>query len=360
MTQSPPRSRPSSLASIDLMAGELSDRQQVILEYVVEDYVADGQPVGSKALAGRRRMAGVCVDRSYELAELQGLGYLTHPHTSAGRVPTDRGYRYYVDRLLETLEPPAVLPSDLTGTAERDRRGAPGDHGCASQVTHLLALVTAPPLESTVVRHIDVLLLQPQVVVVVVITSTGRVGKRVFVFEEPVDPGLADWARAYLNEQVAGLSLGARQLHARFEDAGLSDRERSFLVQLRPAFTDLVEPGEQEVYVGGAAGLMDEFRSEEISAFQRLLEALERRRMLLDLASSSLGSRRPFVRVGAELRDPALAGVSVVGAPYGLSHRNLGTVSLVGPTRMDYVKALGAVRAAAHELSRFVQDLYEE
>jgi heat-inducible transcriptional repressor len=107
--------------------------------------------------------------------------------------------------------------------------------------------VTAPPLETTVVRHIEVLLLQPQVVLVVVITSTGGVSKRLFVFDEPVDPQLAGWAAEYLNEQVSGLTLGARLLRNRFEDASLSAREHGFLETLRPAFTELVEGGEKRV-----------------------------------------------------------------------------------------------------------------
>jgi heat-inducible transcriptional repressor len=333
----------------------------MILEYVVEDYVSGGQPVGSKALTTRRGMQVSASTVRYELAELEELGFLTHPHTSAGRVPTDQGYRFYVDRLLESLEPrPMELPLDLSTVRNEIDAALQATTEGLAQLTHLLALVTAPPLKSTVVRHVEVLLLQPQVVVVVVITSTGGVSKRVFVFSEPVDLGLADWASEYLNEQVAGLTLGARMLRNRLEDPGLSSREREFLELLEPAFTELVEQGDQQVYVGGAAGLMDEFRSEDWSAFRSLLETLERRAALLDLMRSSLDSKRPFVRVGSEFEDPAFAKVSLVAAPYGLSHRNLGTVSLLGPTRMDYVKAIGAVRSAALQLSRLVEDLYEQ
>jgi heat-inducible transcriptional repressor len=104
---------------------------------------------------------------------------------------------------------------------------------------------------------------------------------------------------------------------------------------------------------------MDEFRREDIGAFRELLEMLERRAALLDLLRATLDSRRPFVRVGSEFDDPAFAKLSLVAAPYGLSNRNLGTVSLLGPTRMDYPKAIDAVRGAAHELSLFVEELYE-
>jgi heat-inducible transcriptional repressor len=106
--------------------------------------------------------------------------------------------------------------------------------------------------------------------------------------------------------------------------------------------------------------VLDEFRMDELRTYRRLLEVLEQRAAVLDLLRASLGSKRPFVRVGPDLADPDLAGVSLVGAAYGLQHLNLGTVSLLGPTRMDYEKAIAAVRAAAHELSRFVEEIYED
>jgi heat-inducible transcriptional repressor len=158
---------------------------------------------------------------------------------------------------------------------------------------------------------------------------------------------------------VAGLHLGARLLRARFEEADLSPRERAFLARLRPAFTDVLEAEEQTLYVGGTAWLLDEFRSDELTAYRRLLEVLEQRAALLELMRASLVSKGPFVRVGSEFRDPELTSVSLVGAPYGVRHRNLGTVSLLGPMRMDYIKAIDAVRSAAGELSRFVEDLYD-
>ncbi|MFN8186290.1 MAG: heat-inducible transcriptional repressor HrcA [Gaiellales bacterium] len=339
---------------------ELSERQRVILEYVVEEYVAGGNPVGSKALTARPDMRVSSSTIRYELAELEGRGFLTHPHTSAGRVPTDRGYRFYVDRLLESGARPTELPLDLSAVKSEIDTALRATIDSLSQVTHLLALATAPSVETTVVRHVEVLQLQPQVVVVVAITSAGGVTKRVVVFDEPVDSGLIEWAREYLNEQVAGNKLSPRVLRSRFEDPGLSARERQFLEAIRPAFGELLERGEQSVYVGGAAGVMDEFRREDIASFRHLLETLERRAALLDLVRATLDSKRPFVRVGSEFADPSFAKVSLVAAPYGLTHRNLGTVSLLGPTRMDYPKAIGAVRTAAYELSRFVEELYEE
>jgi len=339
---------------------KLTPRQQAILAGVVEEYIESGAPVGSKRLVARSRLEVSPSTVRYELAVLEGRGLLTHPHTSAGRVPTDVGYRFFVDRLLERLDPhPVELDLDLSTVQSQVDSALRATTEALAQVTHLLALVSAPPLETTTVRHVEVLLLQPHVVMVVVITSTGGIAKRLAAFTDAVDPGLADWAAQYLNERVSGLQLGARLLRNRFEDPGLSDREREFLASLRPAFYDVLEAEDQTLYVGGTAWLLDEFRAEELRGYRRLLEVLEQRAALLDLMRASLVSKRPFVRVGSEFADPELTSVSLVGAPYGLRHLNLGTVSLLGPMRMDYGKAIDVVRSAAYELSRFVEELYE-
>ena len=338
---------------------DLTARQEEILARVVEEYVSTGDPVGSRTLVERGIEASPSTVRN-DLAVLEELDLLTHPHTSAGRIPTEAGYRYHVDCILERLD---ARPGDLAlglGEARTEVDEAlRATTDALAGLTRLLALVSSPPLETTVVRHVEVLLLQPQLVMVVVITSTGGVTKRLFNFSSPVDPGLAEWAREYLNERVAGLQLGARLLRMRFEDPELGPRERAFLAELGPAFTELVEAEAQTLYVGGTAGVLDEFRDSDLPGYRRLLEVLEQRAAVLRLMRANLVSKDPFVRVGSEFGDPELQTVSLVAAPYGLRHRNLGTVSLVGPTRMDYVMAIDAVRSAAHELSLFVEDVYD-
>jgi heat-inducible transcriptional repressor len=339
---------------------QLTARQREILRRVVEEFVATGQPVGSKTLVARSGLAVSPSTVRAELAELEARELLTHPHTSAGRVPTEHGYRCYVDSLLAASDPrPPAFPLDLSAVRSEVEAALRATTEMLAQVTRLLAVVSAPPLETTKVRHVEVLLLQPQVAMVVVITATGGVTKRIFTFDLPIDPGLANWAGQYLNEQVAGLTLGTRLLRQRFEDAGLSQRERDFLAAVRPAFTELLDSGNR-VYVGGAASLLEELRVEELSAYQDLLQFLEQRAALLDVIARALDPRRPFVRVGDELAQPKLRDVSLVGAPYGLASRPLGAVGLVGPIRMDYDKALRSVRAAASELSRFVGEIYGE
>jgi heat-inducible transcriptional repressor len=341
------------------MSPQLSDRQHEILSRVVEEHRATGQPVGSKVLVERTGFAVSPSTVRAELAELERLGMLTHPHTSAGRVPTESGYRVYVDGLLARQQPrPAEFPLEL-GSARAEVDGAlQATTEMLSQVTRLLALVSAPPLEAATVRHVDVLQLQSTVVMVVVITSTGGVTKQSYAFPDPVDPGLVTWAGDYLREGLVGLRLRSRLLARAFDEPSLSAREKAFLGVFRGVFDDVEE--DRRLYVGGAAGLLDDLRLEEIGAYRSLIDALEKRAALLDVLAQSLGLSRPFVRVGDELEQSGLHNVALVGTTYGYANQTLGTVSLLGPLRMDYEKALRSVRSAAHELSRFVEQVYAD
>jgi heat-inducible transcriptional repressor len=193
---------------------------------------------------------------------------------------------------------------------------------------------------------------------VVTITSSGGVAKRLVTFDAAVDQGLATWANEYLNERLVGVGLGTHQLRRRIEDPSLSPRELAFLDALRPAFLDLAMPTAQSLYVGGAASLLNDVRGDELEACRGLLSVLEKRAAMLELMNESLDVRRPYVRVG--LDHPGLQDVALVGATYGVPTRTLGSIGLLGPVRMDYDMAVRTVRAAAFELSRLVEATYEE
>ena len=340
----------------------LTDRQELLLAKVIDGFAATGQPVGSKALAGDPEVtAGPSTVRN-ELAVLEELGLLAHPHTSAGRAPTDAGYRYYVDHVLPArrgtgLEP--VREMALTLARREVDEAMRITTETLSQVTDLLAIVSAPPIQTTTIRHVEVLALQPQVLMVVIITSTGGVSKRLFTYQRPVDAGLVDWAASYLNEAMVGRGVGARTLRSRLTDPTLPPTERTFLEGLAPAFTELAAVAEQSLYVDGTARLLSEHRFQDVSQLNALLDMLERRVSLLGVLSAALDQRDLYVRIGGENDVPALHGLSLVAANYGLPQRNLGTVSVIGPTRMDYGNAIGAVRSAALQLSRFVEDVYD-
>ncbi|MHB1567775.1 MAG: heat-inducible transcriptional repressor HrcA [Solirubrobacteraceae bacterium] len=334
----------------------LTDRQEQVLARLVQEHLDGGSPVGSKALSEAFEWGPSTI--RHELAILEELGLLAHPHTSSGRVPTEAGYRYFVDRLLP--EAPAG-PSLSVSLVRRELDEAVRvTTEALSQVTNLLAVVSAPPIETSTIRHVELLKLQPQVLMVVVITSTGGVSKRLFTFGRPLDDGLTDWAASYLNEGLVGVGLGARKVRQLLYEPSLAATERDFLEAIAPAFTELDESDAATLYVDGTARLLALGRS-EVSELNQLMEMLERRAALLGILRSALAPGHSVaVRIGTENEVPALRSLALVAAGYGLPQRALGAVSVIGPLRMDYGHAIRTVRDAAAQLSAFVADVYDE
>jgi heat-inducible transcriptional repressor len=339
----------------------LSERQELILKLVIDAYLASGSPVASKTIADRPEVEWGPSTVRAELAALEAVGYLTHPHTSAGRVPTEAGYRYHVDRLMERGEVPDAGVELRLSRLRREIDEAMRETTTAlARINDLMALATAPPLAAATIHRVEVLRLQPSKVMVIAITSTGGVTKRVFDFEGQVDPGLVEWASSYLNESLTGMDVGARMIAGRLADPNLGAVEAAFLERLAPALTELEPAAAETLYTDGASRLLSEQHLEELPRADRLMTALERRAGVLGMLRSALDRRSVFLWIGAENPQPELRSVSVVGANYGLAHRNLGAVGVVGPLRMDYATAIASVRVAARELSRYCELVYGE
>jgi len=349
---------------------DLTERQRTILNAVTERYIGTGSPVSSRELVD---IAGLFCSSSTvrnEFALLEDKGYLTHPHTSAGRMPTDLGYREFVDFLMSGSHPrslprpgtalgspAAVQPEDLTGEIDTALRQATD---AMSRATNLLALALAPRVSGARLVHVELLTLHPTELMYVFIVSTGGVMKGVIDWPRPVDPGLVEWARTYLNETLTEQTLTARLIRHTLQNAELSPGESAFLTALGPAFERLVdEHSQEELFVGGTSRLLAESQLKDVSSLRDLLTLLEERFQLLRVLRTALGSGAVVVRIGSEHEATALQPFSVVAASYGLPQRRLGTVSLVGPTRMDYEKAIATVRETAQSLSDLVGERYE-
>jgi heat-inducible transcriptional repressor len=340
----------------------LSKRQALILGLVVDTYLASGRPVASKPIAELDDVEWGSSTVRAELAALEATGYLTHPHTSAGRVPTETGYRHYVDSLMESEAPvpsPAAEPH-LTRLRREIDEALRETTVALAGVTDLMALVTAPPPSlAATIHRVEVLRLQPNRVVAIAIASTGAVAKRVFDFDDPVDPGLVEWASSYLNEVLSGMGVGSRMIADRLNRDELDPIEEEFIAALADAFTGLDSEAGDTLYVDGASRLLSEAHLDDLPRADELMTVLERRASMLGMLRSALDERSVFLWIGDENPQPELRSVSVVGANYGLAHRNLGSVGVVGPLRMDYATAISSVRSAARELSRYCETVFE-
>ena len=342
----------------------LTARQQRILSKVVEEYLHTGQPVSSRAIAADPALdCGPSTVRN-ELAFLEEHGLLDHPHISAGRVPTDAGHRYVVDELLSSEQRAARGAADgceLALVRREVDEAMRATTETLSQMTNLLAVVSAPSINTATIRHVEVLELQPRVVLIVVISSAGNVSKMLATFERDVDPGLVAWAGEYLNERLVGLGLGARMLLARLADPSLSATELDFLSRFAPGLRRARRGGRGRDLPRGhrapVRGRPDRRRGPRQRA-DRPARASRRA-----AAGAPRGARRAR-RLRAHRPRERAAGDALARRGrergYGPPRRKLGTVSVIGPVRMDYAGAIASVREAAHELSRFVEDAFAE
>jgi heat-inducible transcriptional repressor len=336
------------------------DRRLAVLRAIVEDYVATHEPVGSRALAERHRLGVSPATIRNDMAALEDDGFIAQPHTSAGRVPTDKGYRLFVDRLasVKPLTPPErrAIQAFLEGAVDLDDVVSRTVRLLA-QVTQQVAVVQYPSLTRSTVRHIEVLPLDHARVMVVVITNTGRVEQRVVDTAVALeDVHLAD-LRARLNTIASG---------RRISDVArlVADLPGAFPAEARPAVTSvvatlvesLVEEGEERVMLAGTANLT-RFGQDFPDSVQPVLEALEEQVVLMRLLGevTSLPRDQVSVRIGHENALEGLGGTSVVSVGYGADEL-VARLGVVGPTRMDYPGTMGAVLAVARYVGKILAE----
>jgi heat-inducible transcriptional repressor len=334
----------------------LEERRLDVLRAIVEDFVLTNEPVGSKALAERHNLRVSPATVRNDMVALEEGGYITQPHTSAGRVPTDKGYRLFVDRLssVKPLSPAErrAIQTFLEGAIDLDdvvRRSV----RLLAQLTRQVAVVQYPSLSRSSVRHIEIVSLTPSRLLLVMITDTGRVEQRIVEVAAPVtDETVSD-----LRRLVGGALHGRCLVDAPETLAELPEMARS---ELRPYVTTiaaalleaLVERPEERLALAGTANLT---RSalDFTDTLRPVLEALEEQVVLLKLLGEASNPGMVTVRIGHENDADALHTASVVATGYGRTGAALGGMGVLGPTRMDYPGTMAAVYAVA----RYVGDL---
>jgi heat-inducible transcriptional repressor len=338
----------------------VDERKLAVLRAIVTDYVASHEPVGSKTLVERHHLDVSAATIRNDMASLEDEGYLTHPHTSAGRIPTDKGYRLFVDRLA-TVKPLSLaerraISSFMEGVCDLDdivRRTV----RLLAQVTRQVAIVQYPVAASPRVRHVELVSLGPDRVLTVVIRSTGTVEQRSFELTDHTDTelaGLRDWVNSLAAgrtpaDALEAVSVALGELHP---------AERLRASRLAAVLSDVlsVDPGAR-VMVGGVPNLT-RFGTEYETTVKPVLEALEEQMVLLRLLGEAVkpGDDEVAVRIGGENSYEPLQSTSVVARGYGSADSAWAMLGVVGPTRMDYPSTIAAVRAVANYVGRFLQE----
>lgn len=341
----------------------MDDRKLAILRAIVEDYVETREPVGSKALVDRHGLGVSPATVRNDMAALEEDGYIHQPHTSSGRVPTDKGYRLFVDKLttvkpLSAAEKRAIAAFldgavDLDDVVHRTVR-------MLAQLTRQVAVVQYPRLSRSYVRHVELVELSATRLLLVLITSTGRVDQRVVEVsppqedeEEKARTDLLGDLRAQLNAKVSG-----KQLNQTAEVSELTEEfppeDRPLVAAVVSTYLEMVlERPDDRVAVGGTANLTL-FGHEYEHSIRSMLEALEEQVVLLRLLGEATAPSALRVRIGHENPYAELSSASVVSTGYGPGDEAVGTLGVVGPTRMDYPGTMGAVRAVARYVSQIL------
>lgn len=336
----------------------LSERRLQVLRAIVQDYVGTEEPVGSKALTERHSLGVSPATVRNDMAALEDEGYIAQPHTSAGRIPTDKGYRLFVDKLagVKPMSAPErrAIQNFLDGAVDLDDVVARTVRLLA-QLTRQVAVVQYPSLTRSTVRHVELLPLAPARVMLVLITDTGRVEQRVVDCPAPFgEASLAD-LRARLNSRVAGRRFtDVPQLVEDLPDAFEAEDRSAVSIVLSTLLETLVEENEERLIIGGTANLT-RFGHDFPLIIRPVLEALEEQVVLLKL----LGEAKDpgvTVRIGHENAHEGLNSTSVVSVGYGSGGEAVAKLGVVGPTRMDYPGTMGAVRAVARYVGQILAE----
>ncbi|MCI0688027.1 MAG: heat-inducible transcriptional repressor HrcA [Sporichthyaceae bacterium] len=334
----------------------LDDRKLEVLRAIVQDYVSTQEPVGSKALVERHDLGVSPATIRNDMAVLEEEGYIAQPHTSAGRVPTDKGYRLFVDRL-STIKPMTVAERraiqqfldgavDLDDVIHRTVR-------LLAQLTRQVAVVQYPSLAKTTLRHVELLTVAPHRIMIVLITDTGRVEQRILESPANIDEATLADLRARINAMVTGRRYSEIGLALADLPLGFDPDDRGMVRAVMAVMLEtLVDTGEERVVLGGTANLTG-FGADFPYSVRPLLEALEEQVVLMRLLGE-VGGDVVTVRIGHENPHEGLVAASVVASSYSVGDQAVARLGVVGPTRMDYPGTIGAVRAVARYVGQIL------
>lgn len=338
------------------MDTEIDERKKEILRTVVQSFVLNGKPVGSKTVSDTSGLGVSAATIRNEMSALESMGLLRQPHTSAGRVPTDLAYRYYVDMLMGT---PAVSEKDsaaiekLFTVKTREIESLFREASLLlSSLTSTTALVFAPFGPAQNVRHLDLVPLSGTRLMLIVTTARGQVGRRLIGLNGPVSVQAIEEVSAYLDERLAGMELEEIDVGELMRESSLGGSASELLRVALETTVDYLGSIEERVYIGGTANILLGMDSEGTESIRLLLEAMEKQYLILDLLKDLINEGTLTIRIGQENRLLELRKCAFIGTSYPLGADLFGSLGVLGPTSMDYDRTIGMVEFMAKNLGR--------
>ncbi|MBW2451452.1 MAG: heat-inducible transcription repressor HrcA [Deltaproteobacteria bacterium] len=339
----------------------LSDRSRDILEAIIEEHIATAQPVGSKAITQRPSIGLSSASVRNVMSELEDSGFLTSPHTSAGRIPTDKGYRYYVDSVLKVNRLNRQQKTQIEAHY-RNRGLQMGDllretSRTLSAMAHYTGLVMIPRIKSTVFRHIEFVKLSSRKILAVFVTQSGLVQNRLIEHDEDLSHHDLEQITNYLNQTMAGLSIREAQaviLSQMAKEKALYDHLLQRAFRLSQVALDDATGG--DVIIEGTSHLFEQPEFNDLERMKRIFQTFEQKRALINLLDLGLQAKGVRVLIGSETEHSEISGCSLITSAYYGKAGTLGTLGILGPSRMPYSSIIPIVDYTASLISRMLED----
>ena len=341
--------------------GGLDKRKAYILATVVYEYIATAEPVGSNTLTQKYNLGVSSATVRNEMAELEASGYLEQPHTSAGRVPSDAGYRTYVDQLMQ----PETLGVDDRRRIRDDLRDASRELDdviesatrLLGRISNNLAFVTKPQPDTQTFKHLQLIWLSSRTGVAIVVTSLGVAAQTLFEVTHDIEADALTQLSNALNARLGNRlmrDIAEGDVQAAVTELGLSDELRNaVLAALRSARSEQAP----SIAASGAQNLLDQPEFHDLRKLRSILRIVEEQKTLYDMVADAIGSETPSVKIGAEFGSDELADLSVVTVPYRFGHNAIGMLSILGPRRMPYARLVALASGTADTLSERLSDI---
>ncbi len=333
----------------------MDDRKQKVLLAIVQDFIATAEPVGSRTIAKKYGLGVSPATIRNEMADLEEMGYIEQPHTSAGRIPSERGYRYYVDYLMKkrelTREEEDLIRSQLETKARDVGKVIQRTGHLLSQLTNYTSMVTQQ-MGPRNFKHVQLVQMGPAQTMVIVVMDNGAVHHRMIETPESIIPSDLETLSRVLNAKLQGLNIETIKLTLLKELYFELGRHKHILdLALELIQDSLALKDEEKIYLGGVFNMLTQPEFHNVERIKTMLGILEQEELLCELLSGESRDAGVTVRIGGEIKDYDIKDYSVVAAPYTLSGRKIGTVGVLGPTRMDYAKVISVVDFMTKNLS---------
>jgi heat-inducible transcriptional repressor len=341
--------------------GGLDARKAYILATVVYEYIATAEPVGSNTLTQKYNLGVSSATVRNEMAELEAGGYLVQPHTSAGRVPSDAGYRTYVDELMQ----PETLPTEDRRRIREDLREASRELDdviesatrLLGRLSNNLAFVTKPQPDTQSFKHIQLIWLSPRTGVAIVVTSLGVAAQTLFEVTSDLEADALTQLSNALNARLGNRlmrDIVEHDVQAAVDELGLSDELRGAVIAALRSARSAQAPS---IAAAGAQNLLDQPEFQDLRKLRSILRIVEEQKTLYDMVADAIGNEAASVKIGAEFGSDELADLSVVTVPYRFGPNAIGMLSILGPRRMPYARLVALASGTADTLSERLSDI---